>query len=381
MDKLIVKEKIELKDILVSIIVPVYNAEKYIKKCLDSLINQTYSNLEIICINDGSTDHTREILEFYRKKDSRIKVVSIPNSGPSVARNMGLDLSTGEYIHFVDADDFIQDNTYEILIECISEFDWDDIIFGGNIIGKYDDYIGDILNTKYKKYRNTGPYNVVFNEKSARPYLWLHFIKKSILEQNKKIRFKDNMELGEDQIFLFDFLPRAKNLMVIVDKLYNYRRDVGASITNKYDSMVKTKTDSHFEIVENIINDWKYYGFYNYGCDDLWSWITNFIFYTIWQLPDFLRNEYARQFKSLIDFNEVPLYMISENEKSRFKEIISWATINTSISDFDKEINFLNMKIEDEKKQIDETLKSKAFKLGTLLTPAGARMDFDAEKK
>ena len=186
------------------------------------------------------------------------------------------------------------------------------------------------------------------------------------------------MELGEDQIFLFDFLPRAKNLMVIVDKLYNYRRDVGASITNKYDSMVKTKTDSHFEIVENIINDWKYYGFYNYGCDDLWSWITNFIFYTIWQLPDFLRSEYAKQFKSLIDFNEVPLYMISENEKSRFKEIISWATINTSISDFDKEINFLNMKIEDEKKQIDETLKSKAFKLGTLLTPAEARMDFDA---
>ena len=99
----------------ISIIVPVYNVEKYLKECLDSLINQTLEDIEIICINDGSTDNSLAILEEYQKKDSRIKVFSQKNQGVSAARNLGIEKATGEYLTFLDSDDRLELNTCEIL--------------------------------------------------------------------------------------------------------------------------------------------------------------------------------------------------------------------------------------------------------------------------
>lgn len=99
----------------VSVIVPVYNVEKYLKRCLDSLINQTLSDIDIICINDGSKDSSLQILEQYAQKDSRIVIYNQENSGPSVARNTGLEHASGEYIGFVDSDDWVDLDFYEKL--------------------------------------------------------------------------------------------------------------------------------------------------------------------------------------------------------------------------------------------------------------------------
>ena len=93
---------------LISIVVPVYNTEKYLPKCLDSLLGQTYKNLEIICINDGSTDGSLQILEDYAKQDNRIIVLSQENAKQGAARNRGLDIAKGEYVTFVDSDDWIE---------------------------------------------------------------------------------------------------------------------------------------------------------------------------------------------------------------------------------------------------------------------------------
>lgn len=102
---------------LISVIIPIYNTELYIKRCLDSIISQTYQNLEIICINDGSTDKSNEILLNYTQIDTRIKVVSQENAGVSAARNLGLDMSHGDYISFIDSDDYIAPNMYEVMIQ------------------------------------------------------------------------------------------------------------------------------------------------------------------------------------------------------------------------------------------------------------------------
>ena len=103
----------------ISVIVPIYNVEKYLEKCLGSIINQTYKNLEIICVNDGSTDNSLEILKKYSNQDSRIIIIDKKNGGLSSARNEGLKIATGEFIGFVDSDDYIESNTYE---ECILKF-------------------------------------------------------------------------------------------------------------------------------------------------------------------------------------------------------------------------------------------------------------------
>ena len=110
------------KQINVSIILPAYNVEYYIDKCIQSLLNQTLKNIEIILINDGSTDNTLKIIENFSKLDSRIKVVSKNNGGVASARNLGVTLSKGKYIDFVDPDDFIELNTYEILYNLAEKY-------------------------------------------------------------------------------------------------------------------------------------------------------------------------------------------------------------------------------------------------------------------
>lgn len=102
---------------LISLIIPVYNTSKYLRECLDSVINQSYKNLEIIIINDGSTDNSLDIINEYKEKDGRIKVLDIPNSGGGNARNKGLDIATGDYIGFVDSDDSIELKMYEIMMK------------------------------------------------------------------------------------------------------------------------------------------------------------------------------------------------------------------------------------------------------------------------
>lgn len=116
----------------ISIIVPVYNVEKYLRKCLDSLINQTLKDIEIICINDGSTDKSLEILEEYKNRDSRIILLNQENSGQSIARNRGIEIAKGEYIGFVDPDDWIDLDYYEKLYNAASTNNTD-IAVGGII--------------------------------------------------------------------------------------------------------------------------------------------------------------------------------------------------------------------------------------------------------
>lgn len=101
----------------VSVIIPVYNAEKYLRECLDSVVNQTLEEIEVICVDDGSTDGSLDILYEYEEKDSRVKVLKQKNQHAGVARNAGIDIAQGEYVHFLDSDDYLTLNAYEVLFQ------------------------------------------------------------------------------------------------------------------------------------------------------------------------------------------------------------------------------------------------------------------------
>ena len=111
--------------IAVSVIVPIYNVEKFLKRCLDSIINQTLKDIEIICVNDGSTDGSAEILDQYKNLDNRIIVLNCKNQGPSVARNTGMKIARGEYVSFVDSDDWIDNDFLEKLYVAAKKHDAD----------------------------------------------------------------------------------------------------------------------------------------------------------------------------------------------------------------------------------------------------------------
>lgn len=358
---------------LVSVIIPVYNSESYLKECLDSVLNQTYRNIEVICVDDGSVDHSLEILKYYENKDSRMQVYTQANKGPSAARNKALDNANGEYISFVDSDDFLQLNTYEILIECaLQQESWDLIIFGGNIIGANDKYFADKLTTEFKQYINCAPGNVVFNEKAARPFLWLHFIKRELLERPHKIRFEESINLGEDQIFQFEYVPRAKNVMVIDQKLYNYRMDNNASLMQLYNNRKIKKTECHFEIIEKVIENWKKDGRYSIYQDDIWTWAVQLIYWTINELPIEFRREYSNKLLELMEQNCVREYLLASCEKAHYKELIEWSRSEMSA---EGEVLQLKTQLEREKYEINETTKSRAFKLGRIFTLKSKQLD------
>ena len=137
---------------LISVIVPIYNVEKYLDRCVDSIINQTYKNLEIILVDDGSPDNCPQMCDDYAKKDSRIKVVHKENGGLSDARNVGMEVATGEYVSFIDSDDYISLDFYETLLETIVDNDSDIVECG--VVKFYEDnsfdkYSDDLKVTNY----------------------------------------------------------------------------------------------------------------------------------------------------------------------------------------------------------------------------------------
>ena len=111
------------KEIKISVVIPVYNAEKYIGKCLDSIINQTYKNWEVICINDGSSDKSEEIIDTYKNQKYNITLIKQKNMGPGAARNTGIDKANGDYIVFIDADDYIDSNFFSRLNDVVQDTD------------------------------------------------------------------------------------------------------------------------------------------------------------------------------------------------------------------------------------------------------------------
>jgi glycosyltransferase involved in cell wall biosynthesis len=197
----------------VSVIIPVFNAEKHLKKSIDSLLNQTLSDCEFIFINDGSTDDSVAIIEEFQKKDSRIKIFSQENKGVSAARNKGIQESNGDYIGFVDADDFVDAAMYQTLFE-IAEKDNLDIVCS--------DYFQE-LDGKTTQIKSKFPFNTILDKEFINEKILTQFIKDSSLnsactklyqsEVIKDISFPVGVPLGEDGIFNLLAFNKAKKVL------------------------------------------------------------------------------------------------------------------------------------------------------------------------
>lgn len=213
----------------VSIIVPVYNVEKYIEKCLKSLISQSYKNIEIILIDDGSKDNSGKICDEYKRKDSRIKVVHKENAGVSEARNSGLQEATGEYICFVDADDFVMNDYIEYMYELIVN-NSSDIAICTKMFSNFDE-----KQTSYEVIETLNGENTIIRILNYRIPIGVYskIFKKDLINDNK-IRFFKDIYMGEGFNFNVSCFQRAKKVMISNHKVYYYRRDNNTSATTKF---------------------------------------------------------------------------------------------------------------------------------------------------
>lgn len=212
---------------LVSVIVPVYNVEQYLDKCVESIINQTYGNIEIILVDDGSSDMSPYKCDEWRKKDSRVKVIHQSNQGVSVARNTGIEASTGEYLCFVDSDDYIENTLCERSINVFNDNDVEIVSFGVNQVKNdriipYDNNLEGCFSSIQALHYLLK--NVVGN------YVWKSMYKKTIFNS---IRFPVNRNF-EDIGITYKLFLEANNIYFIKDLLYFYRYRSN-SITNDID--------------------------------------------------------------------------------------------------------------------------------------------------
>lgn len=217
---------------LISIIIPVYNSEKYLEKCLDSVIMQTYSNIEIVIINDGSTDKSGGICELYEKQDSRIKVCHISNGGVSNARNLGIQICKGQYICFVDSDDTIKNNYIEELYRDLVFKKSDLSICGVEVKGKH----AADLKSRFKEIKLNKNYIEEFLElnKSYLLYGPCNKIYKTTVIKSNHILFDVTTSYGEDLLFNFQYLSHIEKISYTDNTNYFYIKQNEKSLSSVF---------------------------------------------------------------------------------------------------------------------------------------------------
>lgn len=220
----------------VSVVLPVYNVEDYLRDCLDSIVNQTLKDIEIICINDGSPDNSLEILREYEKKDNRITVIDQENGGHAVATNRGIDLATGECLFSMDSDDILELNALELSYNRLKEKDVDFVMFKAiNYDDSTDRYYETEVYSMNKIYQKVG--DNVFNYKDIGELMfeasvtpWSKLYKREFIMENN-IRYPEGL-IFEDNVFFYNALLTAKRICFLNEFLFIRRWYATSSTTN-----------------------------------------------------------------------------------------------------------------------------------------------------
>lgn len=249
------KQKEKTKTPFFSIIVPVYNNEKFLPVCLDSLLFQNFEDFEVICINDGSKDHSLSILEEYAAIDDRFIIVNQENNGPSATRNVGINLAIGEYILFLDSDDYYsQDACQRIYKEIIKRKKPDSVVFGTNIfpdVPKASDWHYYILTTPDVYYEKINE-KLLLTKPYLKIYSWRCCFKNQFIAENN-ILFNTDFKYGEDAMLVFEAMIKAQGVSVISDKLYNYRHFNANSLMNQISKNNEEFAKCQIRILEEML--------------------------------------------------------------------------------------------------------------------------------
>lgn len=288
----------------VSIIIPMYNAEKSVKRCLESALSQTYKNIELICVNDGSEDNTARIVDSISRLDSRVLLISKENGGVSSARNLGIKRATGYYIQFLDVDDALEKNATARMVKEMTSKRLDIVMCGYHSVNKPI----DVSLPEKKLERNELIEN--FTQLYQSTYLnppW----NKMYIRENIKYQFPTDMSLGEDLIFNLEYLKNAKNIEVIPDEIYIYTVGQPNSLTAKYHSNALECLEKKIEcILDFLISNGQ----------------ENF--------PDALVNDFWKDYKHCIDGMIACGQFNTEQLKIIFSKMRSTHMWNMCFSDF-----------------------------------------------
>lgn len=262
-----------------SIIIPVFNAAKTLKRCVESAFMQTYAEWELWLIDDGSTDESGDICDEYSKRDSRVHVVHKSNGGVSSTRNVGIENAKGEYVMFVDSDDYLEETSVETMMKSAEDYNADIVMCGffyhfeesGEIrpnyiketfVGRNNQFVSNLFRETFEKELLNPPWNKV--------------IRKSLLEQNK-IRFISEYSICEDMIFTMDILNASDKIVLVNEPLYHYIYKKGDNLVNRFHKNFYEALSAYYDIVKGYLR--KYNALDNLSLDINKFFVDKTIFY------------------------------------------------------------------------------------------------------
>ncbi len=249
-------------DILVSVVIPVYNVEKYLDRCVESIINQTYSNLEIILVDDGSADNSSDMCEQWAKKDSRVKVIHKENAGAGLARNTGIENATGKYIFFVDSDDYMDVTTVEKCISKALNSGADIVMFGRCDVFKDGTKKIKPVNSKELDFEKEAVLNDILPglftyDRGFGISVWGKMFNLDVIKSNK-IQFESERKIiSEDAYFLLALFNRISKITVLPENLYFYYKNEN-SFSRKYKKGHQELNDNFLQKSIRLCENLKY---------------------------------------------------------------------------------------------------------------------------
>lgn len=252
----------------ISVIIPAYNVEQYLPACLESIINQTYKNLEIILVDDGSQDRTGNICDEYVLKDSRIKVIHKTNGGVSSARNIGMDAATGKYVSFVDGDDWIDPQMYETLYNNALKYNTD-ISCCGIAQKRIDGSISTLADDKLKFFSKKQLIKGFFDDPLIKETMYgpcNKIIKKELIKSHS---FDTRFAIGEDLLFMFECLEMSENIVLENKPMYQYIKRSGSATTSSFSE----KRMHYIAVTDILMNKCREKHSYAYEASMKWTYM------------------------------------------------------------------------------------------------------------
>lgn len=259
-----------------SIVLPVYNVERYLATCLESVRAQTFGDIEIICVNDGATDRSPILLDMAAAADPRIVIVDKPNGGLSSARNAGLAVATGEYVLFVDSDDFLHNKAVATIVKTFEKTRAEIVTFGAFVhpTGHSTRWLRRTLRPRKITYDGFEP-PLLFKE-SSRPFVWRSAFTREFLVR-EGLGFDEGVLFGEDQVFYFAAYPVSRRTALIPDQLYYYRAARPDSLMASRFENRKSMLREHHHIARTILDHWRDHGWLQAHRPDMLGWVFEFL--------------------------------------------------------------------------------------------------------
>lgn len=315
----------------VSMIVPIYNSASTLSRCVKSILSQSYKNLEVILVNDGSTDGSLEICEKFRQKDARVIVINKKNAGVSAARNTGLSIATGEFIQFVDADDYINFDMTQCLVENLEKNNADFVICGynrvsgGGFIKKSpDNFCSDNLfefkncfESLYKGAFFNAPWNKLYRKDKI------------------KTLFAENLTIGEDLLFNLSYASNCDKILVINDALYNYDVSSQKGLASRYDeSLFCTEIMLHKEVQKFFKNSFNSENFSNINevfAKEIYYYLKKLVVLSgenksikLKKIRACFEDEFVRNILQDVNFTDSQIKILCLLMKLKFESFIYW---------------------------------------------------------